>query len=374
MKISALIMLMLGIAFGSSGQEVANPENEKLYTPIQFTFITPMGTNGIHSYKYKSTVSLNMLVGVTGGVEGIELGGLSNISLGNIHGVQFAGLSNFNKDRLTGVQGAGLLNVNLGNVNGAQVAGIMNVATKSFTGLQASGILNVVINDMRGPQFSGVMNVATGNIHGGQASGILNFTAKKMTGVQAGLLNYATTLNGFQLGLVNISDSLQSGIPVGLFSFVRKGGYHVVELESNETFFLNANIKTGVKRFYNIFSAGVTARNGQAFMGYGLGFGTMISLTEKLHVDVDFLSKTVFDYEWYSGYEGVHSLAVSASWQLLERIMIYGGPTFNVVVSNKTDAEGNIVESVLAPWSFYNQTGTYSNVQMYPGFKAGIRF
>ena len=352
-----LTAIAIAIAAFSFGQDSLKTKGEKKQGYAQLTFFPPLSTQGIYSYQYKNHLSVNILAGVTGGVEGLEFGGLSNVSLGDVKGVQLAGLSNYNHGSLTGGQFAGLMNINVGDVNGGQGAGIMNVAIHSVQGVQAAGVINVATGEVSGPQFSGV----------------LNFAAKKMKGVQAGLLNYATTVEGFQLGLVNISDSLGGGLPIGLFSFVRKG-YQAVELEANETFLLNANLKTGVKRFYNIYTAGIGTRNGEAFSAVGLGFGTLIPLNEKYHLDIDAVSKTVLDRWWNYGYQGLNSLGITVSRKIVGRLQVFVGGSFNMAVSTKTDSEGKLMAPVFTPWSLKGTEGRYSIVQMYPGFKAGIRF
>jgi len=87
--------------------------NDSLKTrPVQVTFIYPMGTNGLESSTYANEFSFNILAGVNGGVNGAEIGGVSN--------------------------------TNTGHVNGLQIAGIANVDLKSANGLIISGIANVI--------------------------------------------------------------------------------------------------------------------------------------------------------------------------------------------------------------------------------------
>ncbi len=60
--------------------------------PFQITFITPMGTNGTLSPKVTSNLSLNVVAGYNGGVEGVEVGGFANVLEYDMKGGQFADL------------------------------------------------------------------------------------------------------------------------------------------------------------------------------------------------------------------------------------------------------------------------------------------
>jgi hypothetical protein len=66
--------------------------------------------------------SLNIFGGYSGGVDGMELGGLFNID----------------KKDAQYFQAAGLFNMVGGNTNGVQLAGISNTVLKSVQGVQAS--------------------------------------------------------------------------------------------------------------------------------------------------------------------------------------------------------------------------------------------
>jgi len=81
-------------------------------------------------------------------------------------------------------------------------------------------------------QLAGIVNVAGGDYEGAQISGILN---------------YAKTVKGCQLGFINYADSI-SGVPIGFLSFV-KNGYKALEISTSESFYATALFKTGVNKF-----------------------------------------------------------------------------------------------------------------------------
>ncbi|NJK84760.1 MAG: hypothetical protein HC906_01015 [Bacteroidales bacterium] len=70
------------------------PDSVKKVLPFQFTFVTPLGTNGTESYKIINEFSMNALLGINGGVDGFEFGGFINIDQGDVKGGQIAGFSN----------------------------------------------------------------------------------------------------------------------------------------------------------------------------------------------------------------------------------------------------------------------------------------
>ena len=88
---------------------------------FQFTFLfPPLSTNWINNVQIVNDVSLNLLVGVSGGVNAFELGGLINFGKYYMRGVQLAGFGN---------------NVG-GSVKGAQLAGYFNFGGTSINGFQ----------------------------------------------------------------------------------------------------------------------------------------------------------------------------------------------------------------------------------------------
>jgi hypothetical protein len=67
-------------------------------------------------------------------------------------------------------------------------------------------------------------------------------------------VNITNRLDGFQLGLLNYVDTIENGIPAGLISFVRNGGYKAVELSVTEIAPITFAFKTGVRKFYTSLS------------------------------------------------------------------------------------------------------------------------
>ncbi len=382
-----LIILFLS-GYSASAQETTNGE---LTRPFQFTFVYPVGTNGISAGNYVNNVSINMLAGLSGGVKGAELGSLVNVSLGSVdglqaaglvntslgymNGLQMSGLANFNKGELVGVQASGLANLNTHKVNGVQMGGLVNVATKTVDGGQFAGLVNVSAGSTYGAQLAGLINVSAGDTDGAQLSGIANVSAGKLDGVQIGLANYAKSVKGFQLGLLNITESVEKGAVLGLFSFVRDG-YRRVELETNETFYLNAAFKSGTSRLYTIYTVSFKTDMDKTYWAPGIGLGTLMPISQKMNANIDLIARQVNEDEgWTEELNMWNTLKINFSYLIGERLEIYGGPSMNVSVSGIKDLEGNLIGESFSPdWGELSSHAYKKNkVKSYIGFNLGIR-
>jgi len=63
--------------------------------PFQFTFLfPPLSTNGARNTQIVNDVSLNLFLGVSGGVEAFEAATFINIDQYYVHGAQLAGFGN----------------------------------------------------------------------------------------------------------------------------------------------------------------------------------------------------------------------------------------------------------------------------------------
>ncbi len=128
--------------------------------PFQMTFfIPPLSTNGAKNAKIVNDVSLNLFLGVSGGVEAFEGGLFMNIDKYYMHGAQLAGFGNVVGANVHGFQGAGFVNVAGGKTTGAQLAGFVNVTGDTLTGFQGAGFVNVTGNAKNGVQAAGFGNV-----------------------------------------------------------------------------------------------------------------------------------------------------------------------------------------------------------------------
>lgn len=352
-----------------------NGQGVQITRPAQISFLPMIGSNRSMGGLVENNLSVNVLAGYSGGVKGLEIGGLVNITrfdveglqlagLGNItggtvsgvqiggffnnnrgtiKGVQIAGFQNIVMDTVTGIQVAGFVNVLKGQMDGYQIAGFTNITTQDVTGMQLAGFLNIAKGnvdllqvagfgnmgaDVGGGQVSGFYNHADGNVGGGQltgfsnyangnvggwqaagftntargnvdggqisgfsnfadsvnalqAAGFMNVASGEIKGAQiAGFINIAEQVSGFQLAPFNFADSATKGVPIGVFSFV-KNGFHAVSYTASESLPMYFSFRTGVDRFYNIFSIAQNPFAEDAYGAFGYGLGTMKRSTNR---------------------------------------------------------------------------------------------
>ncbi len=400
--------------------------------PLAITFVPPMSTNGMQAPEIVNKTSLNILAGTSRGLDGFEVGSLVNVEKEFVNGVQIAGLSNIVGKNVKGVQVAGLTNSSSGYAEGVQVSGLTNVVKDSiycfqfaglvnssggnslggqFSGLvnfsngymygpQCAGFANVANGMMTGPQLGGFINVANGSQKGIQGAGFMNVakhnsegcqlagfmnTTGNLRGAQAsGFMNIAKKVKGVQIGIINIADTVD-GAQIGILNIAKKG-YRRLEIWGSETLYGNIAFKMGGSRsFYNIFALGAQTFDGGKFRtGYGIGFGSEIKANERICVNIDAISYHINeDGLWTNKFNSLNQLRVNVGVALGERTTIFFGPTFNVMVSQIFDADKNEYGSNIAPWTVFNETyesridkgrKENTNVKMWPGFNAGIRF
>jgi hypothetical protein len=482
-----IITLIVGMIVGIVSAYAQSEDSTKITRKVQVTFVHPLGSNGIEASKVINNISFNLLYGISGGVNGAEIGGLINMGYGDIKGFQFAGLGNSTTGWLNGFQVAGLYNVVMNSVTGFQFSGITNINRQGIKGAGITGISNIIKGDTRGflfaglannmsgaadgfqvaglynyveayskgaqfagltninlqdskgayfagltnisngnsrgAQFSGLANVNMGHMNGAQIAGLTNVNVKDMHGAQiaglsnittgtsqkqiaglanivarqssglqlagltnispkehkgsqiAGLFNYTRTLNGFQLALLNITDTIKRGVPIGFMSIV-KHGYRRLEFEGNEVLFANLNFKTGTTRFYNIFSVGYRPQGEKQHWGVTYGIGTLAPVSKRFNFNFDITATHLNEDEaWTNELNLLNRLKFNVSYLVSKRLEIIGGPSLNVAVSRLRNSEGEVVGSSIVPsYSFYNETINGTNVKMYVGFNVGIRF
>lgn len=343
-------------------------DTTKKTMPFHLSYIYPLSTNGLQAHKIQNKVSVNILVGVSAGVGSFEGAGFGNLTDGNVNGTQLAGFFNANRGNVRGVQAAGFFNSVDGAFKGGQFAGFANVNTGQFTGGQFAGFCNVNTSNMRGGQFSGFSNTVVGDLKGVQASGFVNVVTDTLNGTQvSGFLNYAKHVKGFQIGVININDTISGGLPIGFFSY-SKTGYHKFEVEGSNLPFASVSFKTGVEKFYNIFTAGAGTSSNDFVWGAGYGIGTLFALNNKLDMNIDITSTQLYKEDIdIEKVNLINKLKINVAYSVTENVQVYGGPSIDVLVHDKSlDSEmGNALKEWDSPSAI---------TKLSIGFNAGIRF
>ncbi|MFW5725936.1 MAG: hypothetical protein ACOCX0_05765 [Bacteroidota bacterium] len=412
--IAAILMVI------TVGNIQAQNQEEKPLRNFQLSFFPLVGTEGSQTDNYRYQFSLNLFMGITGGVKGFEAGGFLNINQGNVEGFQVSGFGNIVNGNFQGLQGAGFINVNKGKTQGINLAGFMNVMREGHEGLMGSGFMNVAHGDVSSVSGAGFMNVTHGNLKGVNGAGFMNVTsgdaeavqgagfmnvaggnmkgvfaagfanvaakdaeavqaagfmnvARDLQGVQvAGFLNVARKVEGIQIGFINISDTI-SGVPLGFLSITRKGGLRQFEFGVNELLLASVSFKIGVPVFYNIFSLGILPFSDNMQYARGYGIGTRIDLTTTSFMHLEAHSSFVFtDGNWRSwGNNNLNEFRALYTFNVGERIQLFGGP---VLYNHWYRPSGGRTasEMELATWTFHENSFREWNSQWWAGARAGI--
>ena len=126
----------------SARQKVQSINLQKFFTarPYQLGFTPGLSTNGKLNAQVINHVSVNALGGYSGGVNGVEFGGLFNINKKDMQYFQAGGLFNLVGGKMKGAQFADLHNTVLDSLNGLQAAAISNYINRKVYGWQVAGI------------------------------------------------------------------------------------------------------------------------------------------------------------------------------------------------------------------------------------------
>ncbi len=375
--------------------------------PYQITFITPLGTNGIQSHQSTNYMSFNLVAGYNGGLEGLEVGGFSNVLTLDARGTQIAGFANMVKGDLEGIQIAGFGNMVGGSSSGIQIGGFTNHAQQSgkliqiggfsnqvmgtATGGQISGFGNYVQDSLQGfqisgfgnscgeacegAQISGFMNNSGGDVKGGQVAGFAN-AAEDLEGVQiAGFLNKADTVSGFQIGFINVADTFNSGFPIGFVSNV-KNGYRSFSFGANELQWITGDFHIGMDRFYNILSLSIGPNPDNTSWAFGYGLGSKVLNRTKSKIAVEMMAYHVNEREIWSNANNL-LLRFQPKYEYYPkggRFGLWAGPSANLLISGRWDGRGDAFESEIAPYEVLDDQGTYNNYRFWVGGQVGIKF
>jgi hypothetical protein len=413
--------------FFKNAQGFINTVNIKdtIYRRLQISFLPFMGTNHKLSANVINQVSLNVLGGYSLGTNGFEAGGIFNINRRSMQGFQAGGIFNIVGGSAKGFQSGGIFNTVGGSFKGFQAGGILNTVRDSVSGFQAAGIANYAGGNVDGFQTAGISNINADTVRGFTAAGMFNIAARQHSGVAAaglfnyshyhkngaqiaglfnhadnlyrtaqiagllnvsfrqsgtiqlaGLLNYATDVKGLQLALFNFSDTVSTGVPIGIASFVRKG-VHQLEFSADELLFTHAAFRTGAQYFHNIFSIGISLNDTQSPLWmFGYGAGTSFKLSNRFKLDIDLSYNHLSKGSFNTNVNFLNKLYIGPEFAVAKWFKIAVGPTFNLFLSDSLQPDYAAVYSTLAPYSFsdYTATGNNLNIKWWVGGKAAIRF
>jgi hypothetical protein len=367
---SKLEKTALGNFLISSAQKFQSLNIKQFFAerPFQVSLTPGLSTHGKMSGQVVNNFSLNIFGGYSGGVNGLELGGLFNLDKKDVQYMQAGGLLNIVGGNVKGLQAGGINNTVLGRVDGLQAGGVSNYAKRGFLGLQVAGVHNHVPAPVTGVQIAGVSNFAMKKTSGAQLSGVANMSHGEMNGVQiSGVFNYAKRLNGLQIGLINIADT-SDGYSIGLINIVFKG-YHKLSFFSNEITNANVAFKTGNSRLYSILQAGANVKENEKVYTFGYGLGSDLPLAKWLYINpevsANYLYLGAFDYVNILSKANLH-----LNFRIGKYLSIFAGPSFNAYYTQQDVAFSGYKFSV--PDARYKTFELDNKVTGWIGWNAGI--
>lgn len=349
------------------------PEGKRIF---QASVFPPFGTNGDESGKFTNIYSVNLLAGYSGGVEGSEWSLLINTTEGDMKGFQASGFSNVVEGDMRGMQLCGGFNLALGVARGWQISGVVNGAG-GMTGNQLAFVTNVAKKELRGTQIAGVFNVAGGIGAPGstQISALGNYSHGK-AGSQLGVINIAGKVERSQWGLINFADTV-GGATVGMLNLVRHG-YNRFELAGSESLWTSAALKLGSRSFYNVFYSGWRwGENADTHIwGLGYGIGTNMRLGRRIDLNLEALSIHLSKGKrLVHGLNLLNQVRLTLDIRLARHFSLFAGGTLNLMTSTVKDPETGNTGYDIAPYTWYDATSQSGAIfKGWAGPLAGIRF
>ena len=295
-------------------------------TPFQASFLPGLSSHGMMSSRVVNKASLNVIGGYTAGVDGIEVGGVFNLTTGKVKVFQMAGVFNLVGGDVAAAQFAGVINYDKKNVTGFQAAGIANTVGGNLVGFQSAGVINTVRGTLNGTQVGGVFNMVGKKTNGIQVAGIGNIASGDFIGTQiSGVFNYAEKISGLQVGIVNLADS-SSGMSIGLLN-LSKNGYKKVGFFANDVVNMNLAVKTGNAKLYTLLIVGKNFSDTANVETIGVGFGHDFVFNKRIAIEAEIITQ----YLYLGNFDYTNTLTrfqANLEIKLFKGFAIFGGPSY----------------------------------------------
>lgn len=317
--------------------------------PLQTGILPGIGWPGESASNEVNGLALFLLAGWSGSTNGLAIAGLAHVNRFNMKGAQVSGTANYNGGTTSGLQVAGLYNRSCLSFNGMQVAGLVNRDDGfakglqaaglanwnkgAVIGLQAAGLLNVAGENFKGMQVSGLYGRIMGSLDGLQVAGLMAETGA-VSGVQIALINRSGRLRGWQIGLVNLADSVSEGIQLGLYNR-SVSGIAMVKAGTDETGFAQLQLRTGDKRLFTLMGGGVKERNGAFWWNLEFGLGTSLYHREKLGVYTMLSVRAMNENNWSHAWNTLLRMELEARAGLYKGLSLHFGPSLSAYIPHE---------------------------------------
>jgi hypothetical protein len=382
-------------------QEPPAEQLEASRVPFNFGILPFVSTAGVGRHEY--TVSLNLLIGTSYAIRGVELASVMNITEHQVLGYQAAGVGNILNGRLAGVQSAGVFNIVAGESRAGQWAGVFNIAQGKAAFAQGAGVFNIAASEFRGFQGAGVFNIGRGAVSGFQGAGVFNLVEGAVSGAQmAGVFNRAESVSGAQVGLVNVSEEVHGaqvglvniasgdvhgvqiglinvsrhtrGMPIGLINIMDRGELHAAAWYCEDGLgYLGLQMTGGL--LYTILYAGLQLSKAPSLWAAGLGLGLHLPIG-RLYVDSDLGIAHVFEgrpQDWGEGFLTSPYAPVFPVLRLAVGVRLFGHLALFGGVSVLAHVPGGTLLTPLHTGKPIDLTMGSGHLQLYPKLMVGLR-
>lgn len=343
-------------------------------SPYQMSLVPGIGSQGVFGSQMVNKFSLNLIGGYSAGTEGFETAGIFNINRLDVKGVQISGIANMVGGSVSGFQVAGIHNRVYGPRSGVQVAGIHNRSKSHARGLQVAGIINHS-DSLAQHQIAGIANRAAQST-GLQIAGIVNRTEThgliQVAGISnealgtvdtqiSGIVNRAANVNNFQLGIINIADSV--AYPIGLINWV-KTGRKSLAIGIDEMGAVQLTLRTGGTKLYGILGYAHLMDNPYTPHAFDTGLGFYLLEREILGLDLEWMHRTATDFRGVSNQNT--GIRVIPRISLNTRMSAFLAPSFSFAVLDAGAFD------TLRGWTFKEYHANSNSYFLYSGLSGGI--
>lgn len=325
--------------------------------PMAIDIIPGIGASATEAPDATRELSLNIPGGITGSVDGIEIGGILNIDRHSMSGIQVSGMINAVGGEVEGIQVAGTANLVQGDMDAIQISGSVNLVGGTVEGIQG-GIVNIALGSVEGFQAgavnlaagvegfqAGATNVSYGDLEGMQA-GVVNITAGMAEGFQVGVFNYARDIDGFALGIVNVFP---------------EGRSHL-DFWTDETSMGRVSFKHGGRNFHYIYGAGWQPD----MFSMELGLGDHSRLSKALFWDTEIVAENLFLIQAPHAMNAGGELRTRLGLHILPGLALFAGPSYNVLVTNCAPPQGTqYVHHETQEYGVYGWFGFNAGIQLF---------
>ena len=148
-----------------------------------------------------------------------------------------------------------------------------------------------------------------------------------------------------------------------------------MELSANEILYANLTLKTGVQKFYNIFTGGLLPNDTIITWGFGYGFGYEGSIGKKMLHSYDLTANWISEKDKpFETMNLLTKLSINFAYLLGKRASVYLGPSINFHLSEWVDSDSGEFLTNIAPYTLNTTVFGDTQMQIWVGGQFGFRF